>query len=104
VALSAKTQQALRDAMERLLSGQPQHTTYGKLTKNNLCREAGVCRATMNRATEILTEWDARTATSPAGTPCNTSTPRNSPSSAASCARAARSATPFRNRLMRRPP
>ncbi|MGA4960380.1 hypothetical protein [Streptomyces lavendulocolor] len=55
-----------RDAMERLLSGQPQHTD-GKLTKNNLCREAEVSRATMNRATEILTEWDARTATSPAG-------------------------------------
>ncbi|MFE3166680.1 hypothetical protein [Streptomyces sp. NPDC059224] len=64
--VSAKTQQALRDAMERLLSGRPEHTD-GKLSKNNLCREAGVSRATMNRATEILTEWDARTATSPAG-------------------------------------
>jgi DNA-binding GntR family transcriptional regulator len=67
VTVSAKTEQALRDAMERLLSGRPQHTD-GKLTKNNLCREAGVSRATMNRATEILTEWDARTTTSPAGT------------------------------------
>ncbi|MCT9092578.1 hypothetical protein N4G70_27450 [Streptomyces sp. ASQP_92] len=64
---SAKTQQALRDAMERLLSGQPERTD-GKLTKNNLCREAGVSRATMNRATEILTEWDGRIASSPAGT------------------------------------
>ncbi|WP_328619073.1 MULTISPECIES: hypothetical protein [unclassified Streptomyces] len=64
--VSTKTEQALRDAMERLLSGQSQHTD-GKLTKNNLCREAEVSRATMNRATEILTEWDARTATSPAG-------------------------------------
>ncbi|WP_257980599.1 hypothetical protein [Streptomyces sp. CB02959] len=64
--VSAKTEQALRDAMERLLSGQPQHTD-GKLTKNNLCREAGISRATMNRAPELLTEWDARTATSPAG-------------------------------------
>ncbi|WP_331731596.1 hypothetical protein [Streptomyces sp. NBC_00073] len=64
--VSTKTEQALRDAMERLLSGRPQHTD-GKLTKNNLCREAGVSRATMNRATEILTEWDARTTTSPAG-------------------------------------
>ncbi|MFD9574552.1 hypothetical protein ACFWBI_32615 [Streptomyces sp. NPDC059982] len=64
--VSTKTEQALRDAMERLLSGQSQHTD-GKLTKNNLCREAEVSRATINRATEILIEWDARTATSPAG-------------------------------------
>lgn len=41
--VSAKTEQSLRDAMERLLSGQPQHTD-GKLTKNNLCREARSAR------------------------------------------------------------
>ncbi|EFE71817.1 predicted protein [Streptomyces viridosporus ATCC 14672] len=61
-----KTEQVLRDAMERLLSGRPQHAD-GKLTKNNLCREAGVSRVTMHRAAKILTEWDARTATSSAG-------------------------------------
>lgn len=61
-----KTEQVLRDAMERLLSGRPQHTD-GKLTKNNLCREAGVSRVTRHRAAKILTEWDARTATSSAG-------------------------------------
>ncbi|MER6406069.1 hypothetical protein ABZ918_03355 [Streptomyces viridosporus] len=61
-----KTEQVLRDAMEQLLSGRPQHTD-GKLTKNNLCREAGVSRVTMHRAAKILTEWDARTATSSAG-------------------------------------
>ncbi|MEV8204232.1 hypothetical protein AB0P40_02120 [Streptomyces sp. NPDC079189] len=53
--VSTKTEQALRDAMERLLSGRPEHTD-GKLTKNNLCREARVSRATLNRATDILTE------------------------------------------------
>jgi hypothetical protein len=53
--------------MERLFTGKPQHTD-GRLTKNNLWREAGVSRATMNRATEIVAEWDARTAASPAGT------------------------------------
>ncbi|MFF0413460.1 hypothetical protein ACFYUY_23860 [Kitasatospora sp. NPDC004745] len=63
--VTARTEQALQDAMERLFSGQPQHTD-GKLTKTNLCREAGVSRATMNRATAVLAEWDARTAASPA--------------------------------------
>ncbi|MFF7728810.1 site-specific integrase [Streptomyces sp. NPDC008001] len=55
-------------AMELLdpYTGQPQHTD-GKLTKNNLCREAGVSRVTMNRAPEILLDWDSRVATSPAG-------------------------------------
>ncbi|MFE3181871.1 hypothetical protein ACFXKR_13525 [Streptomyces violascens] len=64
--VSPKTEQALRQAMERLLTSNPQHTD-GKLTKNNLCREAQVSRATMNRATELLAEWDTRVGTSPAG-------------------------------------
>ncbi|MFE5109462.1 hypothetical protein [Streptomyces sp. NPDC056663] len=63
--VSPKTEQALRDAMERLLTSNPQHTD-GKLTKNNLCREAQVSRATMNRATDLLAEWDNRVGTSPA--------------------------------------
>ncbi|KUN57227.1 hypothetical protein AQJ46_48480 [Streptomyces canus] len=52
--------------MERLLTGQSQHTD-GNLTKNNLCREAQISRATMNRATDVLTEWDNRVKTSAAG-------------------------------------
>ncbi|MEU8794588.1 hypothetical protein [Streptomyces sp. NPDC048643] len=63
--VSAKTEQALRAAMERLLTGQPSRTD-GKLTKNNLWREAGVSRATMNRASLVLAEWDDRIGGSPA--------------------------------------
>jgi hypothetical protein len=58
--VSAQTEKALRDAMERLLAGRPERSD-GKLTKNNLWREAGVSRATMDRATKILAEWNART-------------------------------------------
>lgn len=50
--------QKLRKAAKRLLSGKPR-VTDGKLTKANLHREAGVSRATMNRAKRILEEWDA---------------------------------------------
>ncbi|MFE0695683.1 hypothetical protein [Streptomyces sp. NPDC058869] len=63
--VSPQTEQALREAMERLFSGQPTRTD-GKLTKNNLWREAGVSRATMNRATDLLSEWDSRVTQSPA--------------------------------------
>ncbi|WP_430378153.1 hypothetical protein [Streptomyces sp. B1-3] len=63
--VSAKAAQALREAMDRLFSGKPERTD-GKLTKNNLWREAGISRATMNRATDVLSEWDARIGTSPA--------------------------------------
>ncbi|MEU7261688.1 hypothetical protein AB0B21_38715 [Streptomyces rimosus] len=55
--VSAKTATALRAAMQRLFDGKPQHTD-GRLTKENLWREAQVSRATMNRAAAILTEWD----------------------------------------------
>ncbi|MFI9584800.1 hypothetical protein ACIHCQ_23820 [Streptomyces sp. NPDC052236] len=48
--VSAKTATALRAAMQRLFGG--------RLTKENLWREAQVSRATMSRATTILTEWD----------------------------------------------
>lgn len=54
-------EQALRAAMQRLLSGRQRHTD-GRLTKNNLYREAQVSRATMNRAKDLLAEWDARVA------------------------------------------
>ncbi|MEV0869469.1 hypothetical protein AB0I24_16210 [Brachybacterium paraconglomeratum] len=49
----------LRAAMERLLAGTAERTD-GRLTKANLYREAGVSRATMNRATTVLEEWSRR--------------------------------------------
>ncbi|MYV94244.1 hypothetical protein [Streptomyces sp. SID1034] len=63
--VSPRTERALRDAMERLFAGRPARTD-GKLTKNNLWREAGVSRATMNRATNVLVDWDNRIGRSPA--------------------------------------
>lgn len=54
-----RSEQALRNAMDRLFAGQPQRTD-GRLIKNNLFKEAGVSRATMNRATSILADWDAQ--------------------------------------------
>ncbi|MEY9877903.1 hypothetical protein ABH931_007427 [Streptacidiphilus sp. MAP12-33] len=62
--VSAATELALREAMDRLFAGAAQNTD-GKLTENNLWREAGVSRATMNRAPEILAEWDRRVSESP---------------------------------------
>ncbi|UUU21636.1 hypothetical protein [Streptomyces sp. DSM 40750] len=56
--VSAKTEQKLRDAMDRLLAGKPQHSD-GRLTKNNLAQEAGVSPATMFRAKAVLADWDA---------------------------------------------
>jgi hypothetical protein len=56
--VSAASMKKLREAMQRLLAGQPRRTD-GALTKNNLYAEAGVSRATMNRAASILAEWDA---------------------------------------------
>lgn len=52
--------------MARLFNAKPQYTD-GKLTKNNLWREAQLSRATMNRATDILAEWDSRIGDSHAG-------------------------------------
>ncbi|WP_406399636.1 hypothetical protein OH805_11285 [Streptomyces sp. NBC_00879] len=65
--VSPQTEQALREAMGRLLAGNPNRTD-GALTKNNLWREAGVSRATMNRATGVLSEWDRRVGESPVTT------------------------------------
>ncbi|MFF4052980.1 hypothetical protein ACFYZ5_40775 [Streptomyces chartreusis] len=58
-AVSAGTEQDPCEATERLFTGQPTRTD-GKLTKNNLWREAGVSQATMNRATSVLADWDNR--------------------------------------------
>ncbi|MFF9638841.1 helix-turn-helix domain-containing protein [Streptomyces bacillaris] len=44
---------ALTQAMDRLLTGEPQHSD-GSLTVASLAREAGVSRATAYRATEAL--------------------------------------------------
>ncbi|MFJ4673306.1 hypothetical protein [Kitasatospora purpeofusca] len=59
--VSPKTAAALRAAMTRLLEGRPQRTD-GRLTKENLYKEAQVSRATMNRGKAILAEWDAHLA------------------------------------------
>lgn len=59
--VSPRTAACLREAMNRLLAGQPKHTD-GRLIKENLWKEAGVSRATMNRATEILANWNIRIA------------------------------------------
>ncbi|MFH9016368.1 hypothetical protein ACH4C6_33980 [Streptomyces sp. NPDC017943] len=56
--VSAKSSAALRAAMARLFAGHPERTD-GRLTKENLWREAQVSRATMNRAHSVLAEWDA---------------------------------------------
>jgi chromosome segregation ATPase len=55
--VSPTTEKALRDAMARLLAGRARRTD-GKLTKENLYREAEVSRATMNRAHDVLTAWN----------------------------------------------
>lgn len=62
--MTDRTQQSdseikLRAAMEQLLSGNAERTD-GSLIKENLYREAGVSRATMNRARSVLEEWSRR--------------------------------------------
>jgi len=57
-ALGPKSQAALRAAMKRLLDGRPERTD-GALTVANLAREAGVSRATANRAVDLLAEFRA---------------------------------------------
>jgi hypothetical protein len=59
--VTEQTAAALRSAMARLFAGKPTRTD-GRLTKQNLWVEAGVSRATMNRAHGILAEWDAHLA------------------------------------------
>lgn len=59
--VSSASEQKLRDAMDRLLAGIPQRTD-GRLIKENLYKEAGVSRATMNRAASLLAEWETKSA------------------------------------------
>jgi hypothetical protein len=54
--ISAGTLTSLRGAMARLLANRSEHTD-GRLTVANLAREAGVCRATANRAQTVLNEF-----------------------------------------------
>jgi hypothetical protein len=56
--VSQKTEDALRVAMKRLLEGTSEHTD-GRITIANLAREAGVSRATANRANAVLGEFRA---------------------------------------------
>ncbi|MFF9771906.1 hypothetical protein ACF1GT_36005 [Streptomyces sp. NPDC014636] len=59
--VSAKTATKLREAMARLLAGEPLHTD-GALTEENLAREAHVSHATVHRADDILAEWNIKVA------------------------------------------
>jgi hypothetical protein len=56
--VSAATVTSLRAAMARLLANRSEHTD-GRITVANLAREAGVCRATANRAETVLNEFRA---------------------------------------------
>lgn len=56
--IGSKSVAALRAAMARLLDGRPERTD-GALTVANLAREAGVSRATANRAVDLLAEFRA---------------------------------------------
>ena len=59
--VSTATEKALRDAMESLLARQTVKTD-GRLTVINLAIEAGVSRATANRADAVLSEFRRRVA------------------------------------------
>jgi hypothetical protein len=59
--VSPRAAKRLRDAMDRLLVGRPQRAD-GRLLKENLWKEAEVSRATINRATRLLAEWNTRVA------------------------------------------
>lgn len=60
--VSESTERKLRDAMQRLLAGTAKRTD-GRLTRANLHIEAGVSRATMNRAAAVIAEWNTAVGT-----------------------------------------
>lgn len=64
MSVSPFTEQALRSALERLASGAAQQCD-GELTVSNLAREAGVSRATANRASEVVAELHRRRSAPP---------------------------------------
>ncbi|WP_194711277.1 hypothetical protein [Noviherbaspirillum soli] len=53
---AAKTERELLDALDRLVSGSPT-CTDGALTQENLAKEAGVSRATLNRYPDVVEEF-----------------------------------------------
>src|SRR6266702_2354959 len=57
--VSLTTEHKLRGAMDRLCNGTSQRTD-GQLTVSNLAKEAGVSRATANRAQALLAEFHNR--------------------------------------------
>jgi hypothetical protein len=59
MAVSLTTEQKLRAAMDRLCNGISLHTN-GQLTVSNLTKEAGVGRATANRAEAVLADFHNR--------------------------------------------
>ena len=59
MAVSLRTEQKLRAAMDRLCNGTSQRTN-GQFTVSNLAKEAGVSRATANRAETVLIEFHNR--------------------------------------------
>ena len=59
MAVSLTTEQKLRAAMDRLCNRMSQRTN-GQLTVSNLAKEAGVSRATANRAEAVLAEFHNR--------------------------------------------
>ena len=60
MAVSLTTEHKLRATMDRLCDGTSQRTN-GRLTVSNLAKEAGVSRATANRAEAVLAEFHNRT-------------------------------------------
>ncbi len=58
--VSLTTERKLRVAMDRLCNGTSQRTN-GQLTVSNLAKEAGVSRATANRAEAMLADFHNRT-------------------------------------------
>src|SRR6266851_125841 len=60
MAVSLITERKLQAAMDQLCNGTSQRTN-GQLTVSNLAKEAGVSRATANRAEAVLAEFHNRT-------------------------------------------
>ncbi len=58
--VSLTTERKLRVAMDHLCNGTSKRTN-GQLTVSNLAKEAGVSRATANRAEAVLAEFHNRT-------------------------------------------
>jgi hypothetical protein len=56
MAVSLTTEHKLRGVMDRLCNGTSQRTN-GQLTVSNLAKEAGVSRATANRAQVVLSDF-----------------------------------------------